>query len=376
MAPNVLQLIGSFNQGGSERQAVQLVQLLARDGAYNVHVACMSNEGVLLGELDNLGLPEIVEFPLNSFYDANMLKQVRACAKYLRDNKIDLIHTHDFYTNIFGMLAARLAKTTARIASKRETDGMRSVTQKAMEKNAYIFSHAVVVNAGTIKEYLIERGVRENKIEIIHNGLDLARLAPDPQMNRAEIAALLGIPSDMPLITIVANLRHSIKNIPMFLRAAKIVSQTVINAAFVIAGEGELMEEMQAMAESLGIADRVFFLGRCAHVAELLAISYAGVLSSTSEGFSNSILEYMAAGLPVVVTRVGGAAEAVDEGETGYIVESNDHIAMATALIELLKNMHKAERLGTQGRQKVVNEFALAQQLQKTKALYEKLLAT
>lgn len=374
MPANILQLIGSFNQGGSERQAVQLVKLLREDETYRVHAACLTREGVLLEEIEKPGFPEIPEFPLNNFYDANMLQQVRRCARYLRENKIDLIHTHDFYTNIFGMLAARLAKTTARIASKRETDGMRSVTQKAMEKNSYLFSHAVVVNAGTIKDYLIERGVRENKIEVIHNGLDTARLAPDPEMNRAEILALLGLPQDKRLITIVANLRHSVKNIPMFLRAARIVSDTVSDAAFVIAGEGELREEMEALAESLNIGGKVYFLGRCAMVAELLSVSYAGVLSSTSEGFSNSILEYMAAGLPVVATRVGGAEEAIDDGETGFLAGSNDHTAMAARLVELLKNTLKAERLGTKGRQKVSAEFSLDRQLQKTKALYERLL--
>lgn len=374
MAKNVLQFIGSFNQGGSERQAVQLVKLLHEDETYNMRVACLAKEGVLLSEVGSLGLSEIPEFPLNNFYDANMLKQVRLCAKYLRENKIDLIHTHDFYTNIFGMLAARLAQTPARIASKRETDGMRSVTQKAMEKNAYLFSHAVVVNAATIKEYLLERGVRESKIEVIHNGLDMARLTADPDMNRAEILALLGLPQDKKLITIVANLRHPVKNIPMFLRAARIVSDTVPDAAFAIAGEGELMDEMKALAESLNIAGSVYFLGGCVRVAELLSVSYAGVLSSTSEGFSNSILEYMAAELPVVATRVGGAGEAVDENETGFLVESNDHIAMAARLVELLGNTHKAARLGTQGRIKVEREFSPAAQLQKTKALYEKLL--
>ena len=374
MAPNVLQLIGSFNQGGSERQAVQLVNLLHEDEAYNLRVACMAKEGVLLNEVERLGLPEIVEFPLNNFYDANMLKQVRLCAQYLRDNKIDIIHTHDFYTNIFGMLAARLAKTPGRIASKRETDGMRSVTQKAMEKNAYLFCHSVVVNAAAIRDYLVERGVRENKIEIIHNGLDLARLAPDPEMNRAEILALLGLPRDKRLITIVANLRHPIKNIPMFLRAARIVSDTIPDAAFAIGGEGELMDEMKALAESLNIGDKIYFLGRCSLIAELLSVSYAGILSSTSEGFSNSILEYMAAGLPVIATRVGGVQEAIDEGETGFLVESNDHTAMAARLVELLKNTHKAARLGAQGRQKVFQEFSLGRQLQKTKALYERLL--
>src|SRR5262245_46200835 len=248
MASNILQLIGSFHQGGSERQAVQLTRLLHEDGAYNVHVGCLNKEGVLLTEIENLRLPEIPEFRLNSFYDANMLRQVRLFTHYLRENKIDLIHTHDFYTNIFGMLAARLARTKVRIASKRETDGMRSATQRAMEKNAYIFSHVVTVNAATIKQHLIDRGVRAEKIEIIHNGLDAARLVPHPELSPAGILPLLGLPRDKKLITIVANLRHGVKNIPMFLRAARMVSDAVPEAAFVIAGEGELMEELKAMA--------------------------------------------------------------------------------------------------------------------------------
>lgn len=374
MAKNVLQLIGSFNQGGSERQAVQLVKLLQADGAYNVRVGCLSKEGVLLKEVKELGLPEIPEFPLNNFYDANMLRQVRSCAKYLRENKIDLIHTHDFYTNIFGMLAGRLARTPARVASKRETDGMRSVTQKAMEKNAYIFAHSVVANAAAIKQHLVDRGVRENKIEVIHNGLDPARLAVDPKRSREGILSVLGLPMGKKLVTIVANLRHPVKNIPMFLRAAQIVSGAIPDAAFVIAGEGELMSEMKAMTAELRIASRVYFLGRCAKIAELLSVSYAGVLSSTSEGFSNSILEYMAAALPVVATRVGGAEEAVVEAETGFLVPSDDHDAMAERLIELLKNTHKASRLGGRGRSKVYLDFSLNRQLQSTRALYEKLL--
>lgn len=375
MAPNVLQLIGSFNQGGSERQAVQLAKVLRADGTYNVRVGCLSKEGVLLKEIEKAGFDEIPAFPLTSFYDANMLRQVRACAKYLRENKIDLIHTHDFYTNIFGMLAARLARTRARIASKRETDGMRSVTQKAMEKNAYIFSHSIVVNAAAIKRHLTERGVRENKIVIIHNGLDVERLALNANRTEYEKRVMLRLPREKRLITIVANLRHSIKNIPMFLRAAQIVSGSVSDAAFAIAGEGELLDEMKAMAADLGISENTYFLGRCSQVAELLSVSYAGVLSSTSEGFSNSILEYMAAGLPVVATRVGGAEEAVSENETGFLIDSNDHQAMAAKLIELLKNTHKAARLGSKGREKVFAEFSLNGQLQKTKALYEKLLA-
>jgi hypothetical protein len=101
MKKNVLQLIGSFHQGGSERQAVQLSRLLHEDNSYNVFLAALSNEGVLRREVENLGFTDIPEFPLNSFYDSNFLKQIRLCRKFIRENKIEIVQTHDFYTNVF-----------------------------------------------------------------------------------------------------------------------------------------------------------------------------------------------------------------------------------------------------------------------------------
>ena len=135
---SVLQFIGSFHQGGTERQAVTLTKMLKNEGSFDIFAATLNNQGVLLkDEIESLGLPEIPEFPLTSFYNLNFVRQVRRCAKYLRDNKIDLVHTHDFYTNVFGMAAAALAGVPARIASKRETGGMRSRAQEFVEKLAF-----------------------------------------------------------------------------------------------------------------------------------------------------------------------------------------------------------------------------------------------
>ena len=131
---NVLQLIGSFHQGGSERQAVQLTRLLREDVTHKIFVATLNNEGVLKTEIERLNLPEIREFKLTSFHDANFLKQLKNCRDYLRENEIEIVQTHDFYTNVFGMLAARWAKIPLKIAAKRETGGMRSRSQKIIEK--------------------------------------------------------------------------------------------------------------------------------------------------------------------------------------------------------------------------------------------------
>lgn len=373
MKKNVLQFIGSFHQGGSERQAVQLMRLLREDGSFNVQIATLENDGVLREEVEKIGFTKIPEFKLTSFYDLNFFKQLLKCANFLRENKIEIIHTHDFYTNIFGMFASQIFRVSLAIASKRETGGMRSKMQKRIEKLAFRQANAIVANSEAVKKYLISEGIPTEKIKVIYNGLDLERLTPK-NTDRKTICAELGLPSDenIKFITLVANLRHKVKNQPMFLRTAQKVLQKFPNAHFILAGEGELREDLEKLAKELKIAENTHFIGRCAKVPELLSVSFAGVLTSFNEGFSNSILEYMAAKLPVVATNVGGAGEAIIENETGFLVESDDDEAMANRLIELLENEEKAQNFGVKGREIVEEKFSCAAQLENTLKLYGK----
>ena len=124
----------------------------------------------------------------------------------------------------------------------------------------------------------------------------------------------------------------------------------------------------------MGVLENVHFIGRCTDVPALLDHSYACVLTSTAEGFSNSILEYMAAGRPVVATDVGGAKEAIVEGITGYLVQSGDDQTMAERIISLLRDPERARALGTMARQVVEERFSCAAQLQRTEVLYDRLL--
>ncbi len=371
MKKRILQFIGSFHQGGSERQAVALSCALKSEGTHDVYVATLNNEGVLRATMEEVDFAEIPEFPLTSFFNANFVRQVRSCAAYLKDNKIDLVHTHDFYTNVFGMAAASLAGVKAKVASKRETGGMRSSSQEFVEKLAFGRADAVVANSMAVREYVAARGISPDKINVICNGLDLSRFE-----NADSSREKFGLPTDenIRFVTLVANLRHAVKNVPMFLRVAKRVEEAVPNSHFVIAGEGELKAELKAMAGELGIDNMVHFIGRCSDVPGLLSTSSACVLTSTAEGFSNSILEYMAAGKPVVATNVGGAAEAIVENETGFLVDSDDDAAMAEHLIDLLGDDEKAAALGNAGRTIARDKFSIKAQLRNTLGLYNSLL--
>jgi glycosyltransferase involved in cell wall biosynthesis len=135
------------------------------------------------------------------------------------------------------------------------------------------------------------------------------------------------------------------------------------------------MAGLREFAGQLGIEEDVFFLGRCDNVADLLFASEIGVLSSKAEGFANAILEYMAAGLPVVATDVGGAREAIAEGETGYTVASGDDELMAARVVALLNEPKRARAMGERGKLIAAEKFSCDRHLENTLELYDELLS-
>jgi glycosyltransferase involved in cell wall biosynthesis len=372
---NILQLIDSFNEGGSERQAVQLTRLLQESDRYRLHVACLNRNGPLREEVERLGISDMPEYPLESFYDRNAAVQLRRFAAFLREREIDIVHTHDYYTNIFGMAGARLARVPVRIASRRQSS-VRAASKRFVERLAYHLSHAIIANCDEVRKQLVREGVPPPKITTIYNGLDTRRVIVKPGATRDEMLAGLGLPRDgrRSFVTIVANIR-AVKDHATFLRAARRVRATLPSAGFVIAGAGELTDSTRELAAQLNLQDDVFFIGPCERVAELLSVSDVCVLSSVSEGFSNAILEYMAAGRPVVATDVGGAREAVVEGETGYLVQRGDDRAMAERIAELLQDPPRARAMGERGRSLIDSRFSCEAQLIHTRDLYDELLA-
>lgn len=375
MKPNVLFIIDSFEQGGSERQALQLLRDVHHSGECRVHLACLQNKGSLRADAEALGIGEIHEYALTSFYDLNFLRQLWRLVRFIKEKEIDIVHTHCFYTNVFGMAGAFLARVPARITSKGETDGFRTPMQKRAERFAFRLAHRVIANCLVVQNQLIREGVNPKRIIQHYNGLDLDRMKVRHGLTLEEGRAMFRLPNDRRLVTIVANLRNPVKDHPMFLRAAVRVRHAVPDAAFVVAGEGELMPSLRQLATELGIANDVHFIGRCDDVASLLFASDIGVLSSRAEGFANAILEYMAAGLPVVATDVGGVREAIVEGQTGYIVPSGADERMAEQVIQLLSDDDHAGAMGALGRNIVTEKFSSERHLRNTLELYADLLA-
>ena len=246
---------------------------------------------------------------------------------------------------------------------------MASRTEEIARQNE---QRKVLVNSEAVREHLQARRIKGSRLELVYNGVDTERF--DNSEDRASLRSNFRIRKDAHVATLVANLRHEVKNIPMFLRAAEQVSSKTDDAVFVIAGEGELRQELESLADSLGITEQVLFIGRCDDVPGLLAASDVCCLTSSAEGFSNSILEYMAASRPVVATDVGGAAEAIVEGETGFLIDAADAAALAERILELFNDPDRATALGRAGRTRVEEKFSLDKQVTATLELYQGLL--
>jgi glycosyltransferase involved in cell wall biosynthesis len=379
MKLRILQLIDSFDQGGSEQQALELTRLLHDCGKYEVFLASLKAEGVLRSSIENLKLGDVPSYPLQSFYGRNAVTQLRRFVHHLRTSRIDLLHTHDFYTNVFGMTAGLLAGVKVRIASRRETNGLRSAGQQHVQRLAYSLADQIVANSESVKHQLLEEGMNEERITVVYNGLNPDRVTPTDVSHEAALRSL-GIPgvsdSFKRFVTIVANMRHDVKDYPMFLRAAQRVNRVMPEVAFLLAGDGELREPLKQLAAQFELEHNTFFLGHCENISQLLSVSEVCVLSSKAEGFSNSILEYMAAGRPVVATNVGGAREAIIENETGYTVLSGNDTLMAERIISLLRDPARARLMGKRGRRVVEERFSSAALLRNSEALYERLFTT
>src|SRR2546421_505564 len=244
MKPNVLFIIDSFEQGGSERQALQLLTQLHESGRVNVRLACLQDKGSLKADAERLGIGQIHEYPLTSFYDLNFANQLRRLISYIKENQIDVVHTHCFYTNIFSMTGAYLARVPARITSKGETDGFRTPMQKRAERMSFRLAHRVIANCLVVQNQLIREGVSPKRIIQHYNGLDLDRLKAAAGLSRDEALKMFALPQGRRFITIVANLRNPVKDHPMLLRAAARVREAVVageTGHIVASGDDEAM---------------------------------------------------------------------------------------------------------------------------------------
>lgn len=377
----LLKFVTLFGVGGTEKQFMSLAGLLDRE-RFNLSFGCLKLWGDLLEEVARQQF-KVTEYPLRSFYRPNALRQMRRFASALRKERIQIVHSYNFYANVFSIPAARMAGVPCVIASIRDMGAYMTPMQKRVHKFICRFADRIVVNADAIRRWLIDQGYAAGKITVIRNGLDLTRFGV-----RSDGGALrreFWIPPHVPLVVMLSRLNPQ-KGVEYFLEAAALVKQRCPRAHFLIVGEAYIntggvfrpdqvyRKQLGHRAVKLGISDHVRFTGMRRDVPEILGAAAVSVLPSFSEGISNTLLESMAAGASVVATRVGGAPEIIEDGKHGLLVPPGDAEALADAICRLLEDPVLAARLSAQARKRVEAEFSFERMVQQTEDLYAELL--
>jgi L-malate glycosyltransferase len=361
---NVLHIIDTLNNGGTENRCLEIVSGLDRT-RFKGHLIYLNGDGPLRNRLSSIGV-EHQEIRIRSFMKPDFLKKLANLSGYMKRQCIKVVQTYGLYSNIPGILAARLAAVPVIVASRRDMGQFGTPTQRRVEQWLWHFADRVVVNATAINDALVRCGIPAEKLVVIPNGVACHPLPPS--MNNEQTLT--------PKVGMVANFRRQ-KDHVTFLKAAALVLARKPQVLFVLVGSGPYEQDVRRYAEEQGLGDHVMFCGtrwgRDLH--QILQSLTVSVLSSHgNEGLPNVVLEGMAVGKPVVATDVGGTREAVEDGVTGFLVPPRDPRALAEKILWLLEHPDAAEKMGLEGRGKVENLFGLSRMQQSFGNLYLDLL--
>jgi L-malate glycosyltransferase len=370
----VLKVVPTLMCGGTENQFMTLGRLIDRS-RFDMSFACLRRWGPFVDELDELGIP-LREYQVATFRSVHSLAQQARLARQISHGRIDIVHAYNFYGNVFAIPPARLMAPVV-IASIRDRSPYLTPMQKRVQRYACQFADRILVNADAVRDWLVgEEGYDPSNIVVIRNGVDMTRFngAPAGERLRHE----LGIPPAARLVIVVSRLTR-LKGLEQFLEAAAVLKLRYQDVQFLIVGETSpadpaYLVELQRLATTLGVIDRVTFTGRRSDIPELLAAADVSVMPSLNEALSNVLLESMAAGAPVVATRVGGTPEALDDGEAGLLVPPGDAGAITAAVSRLLDDRELACRLGRAARSVIGERFSVDRMVRSTEDLYTELL--
>jgi glycosyltransferase involved in cell wall biosynthesis/protein-tyrosine-phosphatase len=321
--------------------------------------AFLFNDGRLARELKCLGIPVTIVDESRHSAPALLLSLVR----FLREHKIDLIHTHGYKENVLGSLAATLAgvphvvRTVHGLAEPlRGFAHAKMRAYQAMDRTVVRWTADAVIAVSTRMERdLTAAGYPPAAMTLVYNGVNLEKVRAT--RTRGEVRRELGIDRDAVVIGTVGRLT-AVKGHELLLRAAPAILRRESGATFVFVGTGPLRDVLGSLATARGIAHAVRWPGAREDVYDLLSAMDIFVLPSLDEGTPMSILEAMAFSRPIVATRVGGLPEIIEHGVTGLLVPSHSVEALVDACVELARDPTRARALGTRARQVVENRFS------------------
>lgn len=370
-------LLPNIEAGGTERHILALARSLDRS-RYSPSLATTAGGGSLFREFS-----EILPVTVMGDPDAHrrirvgplvQIKTIRALARIYRAERPDIVHACLPAACVIGPVAARLAGVPKVIVSRRSLGNYKAghPLLRWTEPAGYRLADAVLVNSEAVRRDVEKtEWFWKGKIRLVYNGIDTT--PPKPSAIAGPAPEVSG-PEGGPVVVYVANL-FPYKGHLDLVEAARAVVDGFPSARFLLVGrDAGAMDAVRARIDALRLSQNVLLAGLRPDAAGIAAAATFVVHPSHEEGFSNTILEAMAAGKAVVATSVGGNPEAVADGETGILVPPRDPSSLAAAILSLLRDPARARAMGAAGRRRVVERFSLERMIREIESLYESLL--
>lgn len=366
----VCQVLHSLNVGGAEVLAARLARQLREDCEF--HFVCLDELGSLGEELRADGFPVTV-LGRRSGFDWRCAWRL---ARSLRGARVDLVHAHQYTPFFYAATARQLYRRAPVLFTEHGRHFPDYPRRKRMLANRLLLSRRDrVVGVGrAVRQALIENeGIPDDRVDVIHNGIDTSRYSQAPPARDA-VRHELGLENDDFVMLMVARLDY-LKDHATAIRSLQRVVQSRPNARLVIAGDGPERTRIERQIEQAGLAAHIRLLGTRNDVERLLRAVDVFLLTSISEGIPLTAIEAMAAEVPVVATHVGGVGEVVDDRVTGLLAAAGNDAELASCLLRLSEMAHERRTMGIAGRERAVSLFSESRMHACYLALYREMLS-
>lgn len=367
MTRRVLLLSTSLGMGGADRQILYLARALLSHG-YEVRLVSMTPLAEMGRQAASEGLPI---FSLDMERGKADWASFQRFVALLREWKPDVLTSFMYHANLLGRLAGKWAGVPLIVTSIRSESNGGPARDWAMRLTNWMDDYCTT-NSQQVADSLQSRQLLpRGKSRVIPNGVDIAALS-SPAGAGARVREELGL-SDSEFLWLAVGRLLPQKDYPTLLHAFQLLAPSPARLA--IAGRGPLLDELQQLAQQLGIAPRVTFLGVRDDISALLAAADGFVLSSAWEGMPNVVMEALAAATPVVATRVGGVPELIDSGKSGFMAPPGNPAALSDSMRRLMALPQEQQReMGRNGREHVAARYGLRVMAERWIRLYEELL--
>jgi L-malate glycosyltransferase len=369
MMHTILYPVNELKIGGAEQQLLELVRGLDKT-RFQPLVAPIYPGGALDAEFRAIPGVEVIDLHRRGKFDPAPLWRI---GTILRRRKVDIVQPFLSPATFFGLLPALLVRTPVMLVTERcgvrRTRGLGYKLYRSVEDHLSHRADAIIPNSEAGRTMLLDRGLPDDKIKVIYNGINRNRLSVDSERVRS-IHEQLNLPADGFVVGILASLTPA-KGHHTLLRAIAAISAEHPEVRLAVVGDGALRAELGEAAAEQGIADRVVFFGYQRNVADFIATFDVLVSAShDNEGCSNSILEAMALGVPIIATDTGGNRELVRDRETGFLVPARDDAALTRALIHVITSRQDAKDCAASAKHMTDTRFSLERMVLEYEEIY------